>query len=52
MSESKEKREAIQDLLDELNNLVYEAPEDDARSVLIYCVKQLKIAAASHRQND
>ena len=42
----------IFELVEEIRNLADQAAEQDARSALTYCVKQLKIAVASRRQED
>ena len=42
----------IFELVEEIRDLAERASKDDARSALIYCVKQLKIAASARRQEE
>jgi hypothetical protein len=42
----------IRELVEDVRILANSAPEEDARAVLIYCIKQLKIAAIALRQSD
>jgi len=43
---------SIFELVEEIRELAEQAHLDDARSAMIYCVKQLRISAASRRQSD
>jgi len=42
----------IFELVEEIRDLADKATTDEARSALIYCVKQLKISVASRRQEE
>ncbi len=42
----------IFELVEEIRDLADRANTDEARSALIYCIKQLKISAASRRQEE
>ncbi|MBC7659254.1 MAG: hypothetical protein H7249_06055 [Chitinophagaceae bacterium] len=42
----------IYELVEEIRELAERASPSDARSALIYCIKQLKIAATSRRQES
>lgn len=47
----RESSQSIRELLEDLNNLAEKAPEEEARSILSYCIKQLKVSVISHRQD-
>lgn len=42
----------IFELVEEIRELSERANSEDAKSALIYCIKQLKISAASRRQEE
>jgi hypothetical protein len=42
----------IFELVEEIRELADRANSEDAKSALIYCIKQLKISAASRRQEE
>lgn len=47
----RESNQSIRELLEDLNDLAQKAPEEEAKSILSYCIKQLKVAVISHRQD-
>lgn len=46
-----EMKKSIPELLEEISAATTRANEDEARSALVYCLKQLKISAAAEMQN-